>query len=126
MTGSPSDGGCDCHKPLAPPVFQRPGGCCGDDPYPGVDVVRVFVAGANIARNRLPGNPVRLPAIVVEVGGRRVSADQVERDGSSTVQQSSDPQAKPSVWVELRGQVRASYRGELVLEVTTTNGDANG
>ena len=92
----------DCDTPPTAPQPHKGRGCgCADKPDPGV--TRLYVSSGNLKRNRIEGNPVRLPAIIVENERGRTYADSVDildAEGNVVARVIQDDDARPAVWIE--------------------------
>ncbi|TXH18233.1 MAG: hypothetical protein E6R03_02565 [Hyphomicrobiaceae bacterium] len=59
---------------------------------------KIYGYRPNVERNRLPGAPGGLPALVVEVGGQRHFTTHIKCSGPVEIFQ--DDNARPSIWIE--------------------------
>ena len=98
------------------------GSCCGEAPPPGV--LRISVSRGNISRNRIPDNPVSLPAIRLEQDRRVAYADHVsilDAQGNVVAEIHQDDTANPAVWIEAKHRVVATVDGAPTTTRTRTD-----
>lgn len=104
---------CDCDPPTAPKTRPSDGSCgCTDKVEEGQ--VKLYVSGGNLRRNRIEGNPVRLPGIIIETSRGKTYADAVtilDADGRIVGRVIQDDTARPSVWIELDHPFVATIEG---------------
>lgn len=92
-------------------------GCCDDKPMASISHVKMYVSSASLRWNANPDNPAKLPAIILEAGGKRHKVDRVLHSGESMTVQDTD--SSPQVWVELRGTITGTFEGKPVVTIVT-------